>query len=275
MLAACISVEYDFEKAYGMQLIAGRSFNRDYPTDKQESFMINETAVREYKWGTPDQALGKNIDREGKKGKVIGVVKDFNFMSLTNPISALVLSIDENQFNTLAIKFENADPIQMIKSIESDWNQIFPEKAFEYSFLDQQLNQQYANYQNFGSIIKVFSGIAILISCLGVYGLVLFTVQRKVKEIGVRKVLGASVNSVLMLIYRDFVVLILIGFVIAVPVSYYLLQQWLTNFIYHTSIDGLIYVISLLSVLVVVSLTISYQVLRAASANPVESLRTE
>jgi putative ABC transport system permease protein len=196
-------------------------------------------------------------------------------MSLTTPISALVLSIDENQYNTLAIKFESSDPLKMIKTIESDWNQIFPEKAFEYSFLDEQINRQYAGYQNFGSIIQTFSGIAILISCLGVYGLVLFTVQRKVKEIGVRKVLGASIRSVLMLIYRDFVVLILIGFILAVPCSYYLLQQWLTNFVYHTTIDALIYAVSFLSVLAVVSATIAYQVLRAASANPVDSLRSE
>lgn len=275
LLAANIAVEYDFLSAYGMELAAGRTFSRDYPTDPREAFIVNETAVREYKWGTPEQALGKTINREGKKGKVIGVVKDFNFMSLTTPIASLVLSIDPTQFNTLSIKYEGDNSKNIVKRLESEWNTIFPEKAFEFSFLDEDLHEQYANFQNFGSIVQSFSIIAILISCLGVYGLVMFNVQQKVKEIGVRKVLGASIQSVLMLIYRDFVALTLIGFVLAAPFSYYLLQRWLDNFVYHTSIDAVIYAISFLAVLVVVSCTISYQVLRAASANPVESLRSE
>lgn len=275
LLAANIAVEYDFLPAYGMELVAGRTFNRDYPTDAREAFIINETAVREYRWGTPEQALGKTINREGKKGKVIGVVKDFNFMSLTTPIASLVLSIDPTQFNTLSIKFEGENSNEIVKRLEAEWNSIFPEKAFEFSFLDEDLHEQYVSFQNFGSIVQSFSIIAILISCLGVYGLVMFTVQQKVKEIGVRKVLGASIQSVLMLIYRDFVLLTLIGFIFAAPFSYYLLQRWLDNFVYHTSIDAIIYAFSFLLVLVIVSFTISYQVLRAASANPVDSLRSE
>jgi len=274
LLAASISVEYDFLSAYGMELAAGRTFSKDHPTDAREAFIVNETAVREYKWGTPEQALGKTINREGKKGKVIGVVKDFNFMSLTTPIASLALSIEPTQFNTLSIKFEGEGK-EVVKRLEAEWNTIFPEKAFEFSFLDEDLHEQYANFQNFGSIVQSFSIIAILISCLGVYGLVMFTVRQKVKEIGVRKVLGASVQSVLMLVYKDFVFLTLIGFVLAAPFSYYLLQRWLDNFVYHTSIDAIIYALSFALVLIVVSVTISYQVLRAAAANPVDSLRSE
>ncbi len=162
-----------------------------------------------------------------------------------------------------------------IKTIESDWNKIFPEKAFEFTFLDEQLNQQYTNYKSFGLIIQTFAGIAILIACLGVYGLVLFIVQHKVKEIGVRKVLGATVPSILKLVYKDFALLIVLGFVIAVPVSYYFINQWLDNFVYRTSIDFMTYAVSLLIVATIVSLTISYQSIRAAQANPVNSLRTE
>jgi putative ABC transport system permease protein len=275
LFVANMSVDYDFLEAYGMELVTGRGLSRDFVTDKKEGFIVNETAVREFKWGTPEQALGKEINREGKIGKVVGVVKDYNFTALTTPIAALILSIDENQFNTLSIKFLNTNVEGVIKNIESEWNNIFPEKAFEYSFLDEQLNQQYSNFQNFGTIIQYFSGIAILISCLGVYGLVLFTVQRKVKEIGVRKVLGASIKSILVLLYRDFALLILIGFVLAAPVSYYFLNQWLTNFTYHVSIDVMTYAISFILVLVVVSFTIGYQAIRAARANPVESLRSE
>ncbi|MBX2896007.1 MAG: ABC transporter permease [Cyclobacteriaceae bacterium] len=275
LFVANMSVDYDFLSVYGMEIVAGRTFSRDYGTDLNEAFLINESAVKQFNWNTPEEALGKTINREGKIGKVIGVVKDFNFTALTTPISSLVASLDPNQFNTLSIKFENANVGGTIEKIEKEWNSLFPEKAFQYSFLTEQLNQQYANFQNFGKIIQSFSGIAILISCLGVYGLVLFIVQRKVKEIGVRKVLGASIPSILALIYKDFALLLLLGFVFAVPASYYFLQQWLTNFTYRIDIGILTYTISFILILIIVSLTISYQALRAAQANPVKSLRSE
>ncbi|MBX2916092.1 MAG: ABC transporter permease [Cyclobacteriaceae bacterium] len=275
LFIANMSVDYDFLSVYGMEIVAGRSFSRDYGTDLNEAFIINESAVKQFNWNTPEEALGKTINREGKIGKVIGVVKDFNFTALTTPISSLVASLDPNQFNTLSIKFENSNVGGTIEKIEKEWNNLFPEKAFQYSFLTEQLNQQYANFQNFGKIIQSFSGIAILISCLGVYGLVLFIVQRKVKEIGVRKVLGASVPSILVLIFRDFALLLLLGFVFAVPASYYFLQQWLTNFTYRIDIGVLTYAISFILILIIVSATISYQALRAAQANPVKSLRSE
>jgi putative ABC transport system permease protein len=275
MFAGNLAADYNFLDAFDIELIAGRGFSKEYGTDAKEAFIINETAVKEFKWETPEKALGKIIDREGKKGKVVGVIKDFNFMSLTTGISALVLSIDQNQFNTLSIKFDNANVEATIKTIEHEWNKIFPEKAFEFAFLDEQLNKQYSNFKSFGWIIQTFAGIAILIACLGVYGLVLFTVQRKVKEIGVRKVLGASVPGILKLVYKDFALLIALGFMLAVPVSYYCIDQWLDNFVYRTSIDFITYAISLLIVVVIVSLTISYQSIQAAQANPVDSLRTE
>lgn len=275
LFAGNLAADYDFIEAFDIKLIAGRSFSKEYGTDEKEAFIINETAVKEFKWDTAEKALGKEINREGKKGKVIGVIQDFNFLSLTNAITPLLLSIDQNQFNTLSIKFENARVDAVIKTIESNWNTVFPEKAFEFTFLDEQLNDQYADYKSFGLIIQTFAGIAILIACLGVYGLVLFTVQRKVKEIGVRKVMGATVAGILKLVYKDFALLIVIGFAIAVPISYYFINQWLDNFVYRTSIDFLTYGISLLVVLAIASLTISYQSIQAARANPVNSLRME
>jgi putative ABC transport system permease protein len=275
MFVANMAVDYDFKEAFGLELITGRTFSRDFGTDEREAFIINQTAVTEFKWNTPEEALGKIIDREGKKGKVVGVIKDFNFSDLTTPVSALVLSIDRNQFSALSVRFENSNVEQILTKMEQDWNSIFPEKAFEFTFLEEQLNQQYATYQNFGNSIQSFSIIAILISCLGVYGLVLFTIQNKVKEIGVRKVLGASVGGILQLIYRDFALLLVIGFVLALPVSYYFMTKWFSNFIYHTSIDALTYLISFSLVLFVVAATISYQAIRAAQVNPVKSLRSE
>lgn len=275
MFVANMAIDYDFLNVYDIDLVAGRSFNRDNQADPISSFLVNETAVREFEWGTPEEALGKTIDREGKKGTVVGVISDFNFTALTTPVSALVMDYSPTQFTALSIRFTNSDVQVTLDKLETQWNQLFPEKAFEFNFLDEQLDQQYANFQNFGYIIQVFTAIAMLIACLGVYGLVLFTVKRKVKEIGVRKVLGAKVESLVMLILKDFAVLIVIGFALAIPASYYLSNQWLENFIYRTEIDWITYAISLIAILVIVTATISYQAWQAAQANPVKSLRTE
>ena len=275
IFAANFAVDFDFLDTYEVEMLAGRFFSRDFGTDVNEAFIVNETAVKEFKWGSADQALGKTINREGKIGKVVGVVKDFHFTALTAAVSALVMEVNPNQFNSLAVRFENANVTSTISQLEQEWNNLFPEKSFEYNFLDEQLNQQYSTFQNFGTIIKIFTAIAVLISCLGVYGLVLFVVQRKVKEIGVRKVLGASVASILQLIYKDFALLIVIGFVLAVPASYYLTSEWLKNFVYHTPMEVSTYLISLGLVVMVTAATIGYQALRASMANPVKSLRSE
>lgn len=275
MFLADISADYDFFNTYDIELVAGRTFAREFPTDPTEGFMVNETAVREFKWETPEKAIGKTINREGKKGKVVGVIKDINFTSLTTPVSPLILEYNADQMSQLSIRFENADVEHILDKIEGTWNSMFPEKSFQFTFLDEQLNQQYQNFQNFGTIIQTFTIIAILIACLGVYGLVLFVVQRKVKEIGVRKVLGASVASILNLIYRDFALLIVIAFVIGTPVAWYFMDQWLENFSYRTSIDMWTFVLSFVLVVLITTLTIAYQAVRASMANPVKSLRTE
>jgi putative ABC transport system permease protein len=275
MFIANMSVDYEFLKAYGMELLEGRSFSKDFASDVDEAFIVNQTAVREFNWQTPKDAIGKSLNREGKKGKVIGVVKDFNFTDLTTAVSPIVIEVDPDQFSTLSIKFENADVTQTIDKLRLEWNKMFPEKTFEYNFLDQQLGQQYQNFQNFGSIIQSFTLIAILISCLGVYGLVLFVVQRKVKEIGVRKVLGATVSGILKLIYTDFAWLLIAGFILGIPASYMLISKWLENFTYHTEIDVLSYALSFAMIIIIVGATIGYQAVKASLSNPVKSLRSE
>ena len=275
IFAAAISVDYDFVKSYGMEVVAGRVFSRDFPSDEVNAYVVNESALREFKWGTPQQAIGKTIDKEGKKGTVVGVVKDFNFASLQSPMSALIIDLNPDQFTTLSIRYSGNNPGKIVDQLKRDWNTVFPEKAFEFTYLEEQLRDQYATFQNFSRIIQTFTGIAVLISCLGVYGLVLFTVQRKFKEIGVRKVLGANVRQILLMIYRDFALLLAIGFVLAIPLSWLLMNKWLSNFIYHTEVSPVTYIISLVLVMIVMSLTISYQAIRAALGNPVNALRTE
>lgn len=275
IFAAAMSVDYDFVKSYGMEIVAGRAFSRDYPADEHNAYIVNESALTEFKWGSPQRAIGKTIDKEGKKGEVVGVIKDFNFASLESPMSALIIDLNPDQFTTLSIKYSGDDPSALVEQLRRDWNTVFPEKAFEYNYLEEQLREQYATFQNFSRIIQTFAGIGVLISCLGVYGLVLFTVQRKFKEIGVRKVLGANVRSILYMIYREFALLLAIGFVLAIPLSWLLMSNWLDNFIYHTDISPMTYVVSLLMVMIVMALTISYQAIRAALGNPVNALRAE
>jgi putative ABC transport system permease protein len=275
IFAAAMSVDYDFVKSYGMEIVAGRGFSRDYPGDEQNAYVVNESALKEFKWGTPQQAIGKTIDKEGKKGTVVGVIKDFNFASLQSPMSALIIDLNPDQFTTLSIKYSTDHAAQIVEQLRRNWNTVFPEKAFEFTYLEEELSGQYATFQNFSHIIQTFTGIAVLISCLGVYGLVLFTVQRKFKEIGVRKVLGANVSSILLMIYREFALLLTIGFLLAIPLSWLLMSKWLNNFIYHTDISPVTYVLSLALVMVVMALTISYQAIRAALGNPVNALRTE
>lgn len=275
LFCASLVVDYDFIKAFEMELVAGRGFDKAYGTDPTDAFIVNETAVREFNWGTPEDALGKTLNREGKEGKVIGVIRDFNYAALTTPMASMIIDMNPNQFTWLSIRFagENVEPT--IALLEDTWKDMFPEKAFEYIFLDEQLEAQYQNFRNFATIIQSFTVIAILISCLGVYGLVLFVVQRKVKEIGVRKVLGAGVGSILRVIYTEFAVLVVAGFVLAVPLSYYLLDQWLGNFAQRTTIDWLTYLFSFLLVVIIVASTIGYQAVKASMANPVDSLRSE
>lgn len=275
LFVGTMSVDYEFIKTFDLELVAGRSFSRAFGTDEREAYIINEAAVKQFNWGTAEQALGKQIDREGRVGKVIGVIKDFNFTALTTPIAGVIVAIEPSQYNTLSVRFDNDNIQTTVDKLEAEWNRIFPEKAFEFAFLDEQIDQQYQTFQNFGKIFQAFTLIAILISCLGVYGLVLFSVKRKIKEIGVRKVLGAHVSSIVLLIYRDFALLIGLGFLFAIPISYYMSSQWLENFIYHTTIDWVTYAISLVVIAFIVTATISYQAITAAQANPVNSLRSE
>jgi putative ABC transport system permease protein len=275
LFVANMPVDYDFIDAYNIKILAGRSFDKSYGTDGNEAYIVNETAVREFKWGTPQEAIGKTINREGKVGKVIGVTQDFHFASLTTPVTSIVLEIDPDQFNTLSVQFENNNVQETVDKIGAVWNKIFPEKTFEYGFLDRQLTSQYQNFDNFSTIIQVFTTLAIVIACLGVYGLVLFVVQQKVKEIGVRKVLGASVMNIIRLIYSDFVLLLLIGFIVAIPISYYFMKKWLLNFSYQINIDAITYIFSFIIVFLIVALTIGYQAVKASLANPAVSLRTE
>ncbi|MEM9667132.1 MAG: ABC transporter permease, partial [Bacteroidota bacterium] len=185
-----MAVDYDFPSFYGLEMVAGRSFERERGTDHLDAFLVNETAVRRFGWGTPAEALGQTINLEGKEGTVVGVVRDFNFASLRVPINALLLEINVPAFRTVSVRVSTADLSGTLDRLGTLWASFFPDQAFEYVFLDEALEEQYESQGRLGAMLRLFAGLSVVVSCLGAYGLVLISTRQRRREIGVRKVLG-------------------------------------------------------------------------------------
>lgn len=270
-----VAVDYDFVETYGLEIIAGRGFDKEFGTDHQNAFILNESAVSTMRWPSPEAAIGGKVNREGKQGTVIGVVKDFHTTSLHQEINPLVLDVSAAVFNVFSMKISSSDVPATLKFIESTWDQFFPQKVFEYTFLDETIQNMYQAENRLGRMIGYFAFLAILISCFGLYGLVAYAAVQKTKEIGIRKVLGASVPSILAMLSKEFVFLILVSGFIALPLAWYGFQEWLTGYPYNVGVGWWLIVLPLLAVLGIAMITISYQTIRAATANPVEALQYE
>ncbi|MEO9967989.1 MAG: ABC transporter permease [Reichenbachiella sp.] len=275
LLAPVLSVDYDFIETYGIELLTGRDFSKEYETDPQAAFVINKTAVETYNFGSPQEALGKTINMEGKIGKVIGVTKDFNFMSLSQEMGPMILDIRVPAFTHFSFKINNQNISQTLASLEEIWNKHFPTETFDAQFLDELMAQNYGEQEQLGKLISNFSILAILISCLGSYGMILFLASQKMKEVGIRKVLGASVSGLVLLLSQRFVLLALVAMVMAIPAAHYLATSWLDEFAYRVEISYWNFAIASLVTLALVLITISFQSIKTATANPVKSLRQE
>ncbi|GAA4446925.1 ABC transporter permease [Nibrella saemangeumensis] len=275
LFATSLATDYDFIKTYGLKLVAGREFSRAYGTDQAEAFIVNESAVKQFKWGSPARAIGRQIELEGKTGKVVGVVNDFHMESLQQPIEGLVLDINPSVLSMLSVKIRNQNIPQTLAFVEKQWGDFFPQKVFEYDFLDKDIARLYERDQRLGNIVAYFAVLAMFISCLGLYGLVVLVTQQRVREVGIRKVLGASVTSIVALFSLDFLKLVLVAILIASPIAWYAMNGWLKDFAYRVDIDWWIFVAAGLLVALIALLTVSIQSIRAALMNPVKSLRTE
>ncbi|RDC65564.1 ABC transporter permease [Adhaeribacter pallidiroseus] len=268
--------DFDFLKTYGIPIIAGRNFDKTIQTDKESAFLINEKAVKAFGWATPEEAIGKKLAAGfGGDGEIIGVYKDFHYRSLQAPIEPLIMAMVPWRLNTISLRLNTKDLPATMAFVQKKWQELFPQNPYEYAFLDEEFNKQYQADEKIGRIFLVFTAIAIFIACLGLFGLATFVAQQRTKEIGVRKVLGASVSSIVSLVSKDFVKLVLVSFVIATPLSYVLIGKWLENFASRIAISWEVFVIAGLALLVMALLTVSYQSIRAALANPVNSLRNE
>ncbi|MEJ0033663.1 MAG: ABC transporter permease [Bacteroidota bacterium] len=263
-------VDYDFLTTYKIQLIAGRDFRRDVKADDTTAYLINEAAVKDFGW-TPEQALGKRIN---KQGRIIGVYKDFNYQSLHTAVQPMLMPLTR-YVSRLSIRIDSKDLPATIARVEQKWHSLIPYLPFDYSFLDVDFDRQYKADQQLGKVAGVFTGLAIFIGCLGLLGLTSFVVERRTKEIGIRKVLGASVGGVVVLITNEFVWLIVAALVVATPLTWYLIARWEENFTLQATINPLRFVIAGIAVLLFAWITIGFLSFRAANANPTKALRTE
>lgn len=270
-----IGIDNDFLDAFGLKLLKGRNF---YPglVDSQ-SVLFNEAALQKMGFSRSEDALNKRIDFWGKQYTIVGVVSNHHQESLQQDYDAHIFRYipDANSYYSLKLTGDRDNWPTLVASIQKEWKQFFPGNPFDYFFLDEHFAEQYKADRQFGQTFGVFAGLAIFVSCLGLLGLAAFVVNQRTKEIGIRKIVGANLSNILVLLTKDFIRPVLISFIIAIPVTYYLMQKWLENYAFRITVNAWMFVIPALLILLIALLTISTQTLRAASANPSKALRTE
>jgi putative ABC transport system permease protein len=276
--------DYDYVKTLGLKIIAGRDFSKDMATDAEEAFIVNETAVREFGFGTPQKALGQRIEwnkwipdsiRPVKKGRVIGVIKDFHYKSLHEKVAPAVLQIYSPILSKVALKVRQADLKNTIAHIEKVWATFAPGYPLDYKFLDDNFGEMYKSEDKLSTLLWIFTVMAIVVGCMGLFGLAAFSAEQRTKEIGIRKVLGASVISIVTMLSKNFLKPVLIASVIAFPIGWWMMTEWLQDFPYRVNISWGVFGIAAIAALVIALMTVSFQTIKAALSNPVKSLRSE
>jgi len=270
-----------FIDQFKIKIIAGNNFSGDSRDRRYPAMMLNEAAVTSLGFKDPKDAIGKLVETRNGRGRVfqneiVGVIQNFHQLSLKDDFTPIVFRLsDPNSATDYDLKVSSNNMPQTIAQIEKTYKSIFPESAFEYFFLDDFFNQQYKSEQHFGDVFTLFSGFAVFVACMGLFGLTLITITQRIKEIGIRKVLGASVANIVLLISKDFIGLIVIAAAIAFPLAYWGSNKWLEGYKFRIHFDAWYFVVPLLAALLLAAITISYQSIRAAMANPVKSLRSE
>ncbi|SDD82374.1 putative ABC transport system permease protein [Dyadobacter soli] len=269
-------VDFDFMQQYGLKVVAGRAFSKQLSTDSIQSLMINEAAAKMLGYRSPEEAIGRKFDQWGRQGTIIGVVRDFHFKSLQENIKPLTFRvIDFWNGGLLSVKIDGTHVKQTLSAIENQWKTMHPDRPFSYYFLDEFYDRQYRADERFEALFLNFAALAIFISCLGLLGLASYSTVQRTKEIGVRKVMGASAASIVGLLSKDFLQLVGLAFLIAAPVAWFAMHRWLEGFAYQTDIRLWIFIAAALLSAFVALATISFQSIRAALMNPVKSLRSE
>ncbi|WKZ59663.1 MAG: ABC transporter permease [Cyclobacteriaceae bacterium] len=272
-----VNVDYEYLTVYGMELKEGRNFSKDIATDNGMAFIINESLANELGLKeTIGTRAGHGWYHNDSLGTIIGIVKDFNFNSLHYKVNTLEMVVHPDWgYDEMSVKIDATHAQEAIAHVKNLWEEHIPNYPFDYTFLDEHFAVLYRSDQQMGSVVAIMAGLAILISCMGLFGLAAIITGKKTKEIGIRKVLGASEGQITMLLSRNFMLLITLSFVLVTPVTYYLLRTWLEGFAYRVGINPLLFVLGGVIAMVIALGTISYHTLRSARANPVKALRYE
>ncbi|MEQ8424765.1 MAG: FtsX-like permease family protein, partial [Cyclobacteriaceae bacterium] len=276
------SVDYDYVKTLDMNIIAGRDFSRDFPSDSN-AVILNQAAIKMMGYG--QDPIGKEVatfaGRLGENGRpeqtatpIVGVVEDFHFESLKQNITPLAFFLRRSR-GAISFRFEAANTQDVIKTIESTWRTMAPGQPFQYSFLDEDFGSMYRSEERLGEIFAIFAGLAIVVASLGLFALTSFTAEQRTKEIGIRKVLGASISSIVMLLSKEFGKLIIIAFILSVPIAWYAVNWWLEGYMYKVEVGVFVYLIAGIASFLIAWLTMGYQSIKAASSNPINALRSE
>jgi putative ABC transport system permease protein len=280
-LTEMLMVDFDYIETYGLELVAGRNFHRDMPTDST-ALILNQSAVTQFGFNSDEEAIDERIILEvtqNKKNHIIGVIKDYHQQSLQKNFTPIILFMDPEYswipITYFSVSIATDDIPSVISAIQGKWNFLFPESSFDYFFLDDFFNSQYKADQQYGSTFATFSFLAIFIAIMGLFGLTMFTTTSRTKEIGVRKVLGASVTAIFMLLNLELIRLIMLSSIIAVPVAYFIIDKWLDNYAFRMDLQWWVFVAPILVVLFLSLIATGYITLRAAIANPSRSLRYE
>ena len=271
-----VSADHDFISTYGIKMISGRDFSRDFSTDTS-SFLINESAARVLGFKTNEAVLGKDFGYGGRRGKLVGVFNDFHFESMHQKIAPLVFFMPRNarNYGRISVKISGAGVPVAISYIEKTWKKFLPETPFEFTFLSENFNRLYKTEERQKTLFTTFACLAIFIACLGLFGLSAFAISQRIKEIGIRKVMGADTSTIVALLSKDFLKLVAISAIIAFPVAWYFMNKWLQDFAYRINMPWWIFIAAGIIATVIALFTISFQAIKAAIANPVKSLRTE
>jgi putative ABC transport system permease protein len=256
-----------------MKVLAGRNFSKDFSTDKN-NLILSETAIKVLGFKNPAAALNQRIEYEGEK-IIIGVIKDFHQYSVAQAVAPVILELRTTDQKYFSAKVNPSQISQTILAVKEFYEQLYPGLPFEYFFMDEHFAKQYEADKRFGQLFTLFSGISVFIACLGLFGLVSYATVQRNKEISIRKVLGATVASILALLAKDFMKLVLFATIIAWPVAWWLIHEWLSNYARHTPIRTSFFIFPALVIILLALLTVSYQAIKAAVANPVKFLRNE
>ncbi|MEM9674137.1 MAG: ABC transporter permease, partial [Bacteroidota bacterium] len=267
-------VDHNFLEQYEMEVVAGRRFSEDFSTDTS-ALIVNEALAKSYGYASPEDIIGKSFSQWEVEGEIIGVVKDYHFKSLKQEIEPLTIRLEPVVARFFSLNISADDMPATIATLRDQWQELAPQRPFNYFFLDEAFDQKYRAEERFGRLFLYFAGLAIFIACLGLLGLISYTIVQRTKEIGIRKVLGATESSIVRLLSKDFLVLVLIAFVIATPIAWYVLQQWLADFAYRTPMHWWVFALAGVVATFIAMLTVSIQSVKAAVSNPVDALRNE